>query len=65
MVVLGGSGTRWGPVVGGVLFTYLDQRLPGWNLGLQPMLVLGTLFVVAVYVAPGGLAAPDRRRKSA
>ncbi|MEV0185186.1 branched-chain amino acid ABC transporter permease [Streptomyces sp. NPDC050625] len=65
MVVLGGSGTRWGPVVGGVLFTYLDQRLPGWHLGVEPMLVLGTLFVVAVHVAPGGLAAPGRRRKSA
>ncbi|MEU8620459.1 branched-chain amino acid ABC transporter permease [Streptomyces sp. NPDC048623] len=65
MVVLGGSGTRWGPVIGGVLFTYLDQRLPGWDLGLEPMLVLGTLFVVAVYVAPGGLAALKRRRRSA
>ncbi|MGW7410098.1 branched-chain amino acid ABC transporter permease [Streptomyces sp. NPDC054833] len=65
MVVLGGSGTRWGPVVGGVLFTYLDQRLPGWDLGVEPMLVLGTLFVVAVYVAPGGLAALGRGRKSA
>ncbi|MEU8620503.1 branched-chain amino acid ABC transporter permease [Streptomyces sp. NPDC048623] len=63
MVVLGGSGTRWGPVIGGVLFTYLDQRLPAWDLGLEPMLVLGTLFVVAVYAAPGGLAALKRRKR--
>ncbi|NUR24650.1 MAG: branched-chain amino acid ABC transporter permease, partial [Catenulispora sp.] len=27
MVVLGGSGTRWGPVLGGVLYTLLDHRL--------------------------------------
>jgi ABC-type branched-subunit amino acid transport system permease subunit len=27
MVVLGGSGTRWGPILGGVLYAYLDQRL--------------------------------------
>jgi branched-chain amino acid transport system permease protein len=44
-----------------VLYAYLDQRLtrtggqlPG-PLG-QPLFVLGTLFVLAVYFAPGGLA---------
>ena len=28
MVVLGGAGTRWGAVLGGVLYTFLDNRLP-------------------------------------
>lgn len=64
MAVLGGSGTRWGPIVGGVLFTYLDQRLGGWNLGVEPMLILGVLFIIAVYAAPGGIAALGRRRSS-
>src|SRR6185503_8459198 len=27
MVVLGGPGTRWGPVLGGALFAFLDHRL--------------------------------------
>ncbi len=27
MVVLGGPGTRWGPVLGGILYMYLDHRL--------------------------------------
>ena len=27
MVVLGGAGSRWGAVLGGVLYTYLDSRL--------------------------------------
>ena len=27
MVVLGGAGTRWGAMIGGVLYTLLDQRL--------------------------------------
>lgn len=27
MVVLGGSGTRWGPMVGGILYTWADHRL--------------------------------------
>jgi branched-chain amino acid transport system permease protein len=61
MAVLGGAGTRWGAVLGGLLYAYLDQRLtrlggqlPG-PLG-QPLFVLGTLFILAVYFAPGGLA---------
>ncbi|GAA2427325.1 branched-chain amino acid ABC transporter permease [Streptomyces macrosporus] len=74
MVVLGGSGTRWGPVIGGVLFTFLDQRLAVLASselvdGLpeflrtplsEPMVILGALFVVAVYVAPGGIASIRR-----
>ncbi|MDB1088002.1 branched-chain amino acid ABC transporter permease [Streptomyces sp. ACA25] len=70
MVVLGGAGTRWGPVVGGALFIYLDHRLtafgvsdfvddlPAWLAAplSEPLVVLGILFVIAVYVAPGGIA---------
>jgi branched-chain amino acid transport system permease protein len=70
MVVLGGPGTRFGPVVGGVLFTYLDHRLgafgssdavdslPGVLSGplSEPLFVLGTVFILAVYFFPGGLA---------
>ena len=75
MVVLGGSGTRWGPVLGGVLYTLLDHRLGDLAssdsiAGLpavlrvplsQPLVLLGTLFVVVVYAVPGGLAALPRR----
>lgn len=75
MVVLGGPGTRWGPVIGGVLFTYLDQRLtavrgtstvehlPSVLRGplSQPLFVLGVVFILAVYFVPGGLASVTRR----
>jgi branched-chain amino acid transport system permease protein len=75
MVVLGGPGTRWGPVIGGVVFTYLDNRLtavgssdavaalPGVLSGplSQPLFILGTVFVLAVYFAPGGFAGLARR----
>ncbi|MEV6302610.1 branched-chain amino acid ABC transporter permease [Actinoplanes sp. NPDC051861] len=61
MAVLGGAGTRWGALLGGVLYAYLDQRLarlggslPG-PLG-EPLFLLGTLFILAVYFLPGGLA---------
>ncbi|GAA3723135.1 branched-chain amino acid transport system permease protein [Spinactinospora alkalitolerans] len=77
MVSLGGAGTRWGPVLGGVLYTYVDHRLvqlsgapafdalpPVLRAPLsQPLFILGLLFVAAVFFFPGGLAAlPGRVR---
>ncbi|CAG6391300.1 branched-chain amino acid ABC transporter permease [Streptomyces cocklensis] len=69
MVVLGGSGSRWGPLVGGVLYTWADHRLGDLAgsetvSGLpsflrvplsQPLFLLGALFVVMVVALPGGL----------
>jgi branched-chain amino acid transport system permease protein len=71
MVVIGGAGTRWGAVLGGVLYTFLDSRLLDWTgTGTvqdlprvlrvplsEPLFVLGTLFVLLVYFLPGGIAA--------
>ncbi|CAL9285340.1 hypothetical protein [Streptomyces sp. SudanB66_2053] len=34
------------------------------ELGVEPMLILGSLFVLAVYLAPGGLTALGRRRSA-
>ncbi|WP_042375085.1 branched-chain amino acid ABC transporter permease [Streptacidiphilus neutrinimicus] len=77
MVVLGGSGTRWGPLVGGVLYTWAEHRLAslagsGTIAGLpsvlrvplsQPLFLLGVLFVIIVYALPGGVAGlPARLR---
>ena len=61
MVVLGGPGTRWGPVIGGILYMYLDHRLTSLAADLpgplgQPLFVLGVIFILAVYFFPGGLA---------
>ncbi|MFG2103034.1 branched-chain amino acid ABC transporter permease [Micromonospora echinaurantiaca] len=70
MVVLGGPGTRWGPVLGGILYMYLDHRLVAFGTSdavdalpailsrplSQPLFVLGTVFILAVYFFPGGLA---------
>lgn len=77
MVVLGGAGSRWGAVVGGVLYTYLDNRLlqlasSDAVAGLpavvrvpvsEPLFVLGALFVLVVFFAPGGLAGLVARRR--
>jgi branched-chain amino acid transport system permease protein len=70
MVVLGGAGSRWGAVLGGVLYTYLDSRLtdlasspavqdlPSWlRVPLsEPLFLLGSLFVLVVFFVPGGIA---------
>jgi branched-chain amino acid transport system permease protein len=70
MVVLGGSGTRWGPLLGGVLYTWAGHRLGDLANSSaiadlpavlrvplsQPLFLLGALFVAVVYLLPGGLA---------
>lgn len=70
MVVLGGVGFRWGAIVGGVLYTLLDQRLTvlarsEWIHGLpdvlriplsEPLFILGVLFILVVMFLPGGIA---------
>jgi branched-chain amino acid transport system permease protein len=78
MVVLGGPGTRWGPLLGGALFAYLDHRLtavgssnavedlPSVLSGplSQPLFILGTIFILAVYFFPGGLAGLAASRRA-
>jgi branched-chain amino acid transport system permease protein len=75
MVVLGGVGRLWGAALGGMVFGYLQLRLPGlarsgvfdplpdWLEGplTEPLFILGVLFIVLVMFAPGGLASiPER-----
>ncbi|GAC1576254.1 MAG: hypothetical protein NVS3B7_09110 [Candidatus Elarobacter sp.] len=76
MVVLGGVGTLWGAVIGGVVYEYLDfrlvalantsvlQSLPGvLRVPLtEPLFILGALFIVLVLFVPGGLGGVLRRR---
>ena len=70
MVVLGGAGFRWGAIVGGVVYTLLDQRLTvlaGSDAiaGLpdvlriplsEPLFLFGVLFILVVMFLPGGIA---------
>jgi branched-chain amino acid transport system permease protein len=79
MTVLGGAGSRWGALLGGVLYTYLDQRLAvaagsetvadlpaALRLPLsQPQFLLGVLFIAVVYFLPGGLVGLGRRWRRA
>jgi branched-chain amino acid transport system permease protein len=81
MVVLGGAGTKWGALLGGVLYTYFDNRLGaiGDSSFVQdlpkvlrtplsePLFLLGVLFILIVYFVPGGIAglAHAQRRPAA
>jgi branched-chain amino acid transport system permease protein len=70
MVTLGGKGRVWGALIGGILYTYLQQRLPvlagsgavqslpGWlRIPLsEPQLLLGVVFLLFIFFLPGGLA---------
>jgi branched-chain amino acid transport system permease protein len=76
MVVLGGVGTLWGAVLGGIVYEYLDFRLvalantpsvqslpDALKVPLtQPLFLLGVLFIVLVLFVPGGLGGVLRRR---
>jgi branched-chain amino acid transport system permease protein len=77
MVVIGGTGTRWGALLGGILYTYADHRLADASGShavsqlpsflrtplQQPLFVLGVLFILVVFFVPGGLARLGRVRR--
>lgn len=79
MVVLGGRGVLWGAALGGILYTYLNQRLTALSdstavTGLpevvrvpltQPNFILGVLFILIILFLPGGLASMVRIRRRA
>ena len=70
MVVIGGAGSRWGAVLGGILYTYLDNRLGAIGDSStvrdlpqalrtpleQPLFLLGIIFILIVFFLPGGIA---------
>jgi len=70
MAVIGGAGSRWGAVLGGILYTYLNDRLVAVGSsstveGLphalrtpleQPLFLLGAIFILIVFFLPGGIA---------
>jgi len=54
MVLVGGAGTVFGPIVGAVFFVGLKQFLV-LNVGEYHLLIFGTLFILVVLFLPGGL----------
>jgi branched-chain amino acid transport system permease protein len=76
MIILGGLGSIWGAVIGGLALTFIDRKLPdvidpldipgklGLNLGIADLKIgiFGFLLVIMMILRPEGLF-PERRRK--
>jgi branched-chain amino acid transport system permease protein len=70
MVILGGPVTRWGAVLGGILYSVLSTRLNVLSQGTafdslpniisgplsEPAFTLGLIFILIVMFAPGGIS---------
>jgi branched-chain amino acid transport system permease protein len=54
MVLVGGAGTVFGPIIGAVFFVALKEFLV-LNVGEYHLLIFGTLFILIVLFLPGGL----------
>ena len=60
MLVLGGAGTRWGPVVGAVILTLLPQLL--LELQKYHLFVLGLILLLCMVFMPRGIVSVDLGR---
>ncbi len=70
MVILGGAITRWGAVIGGIIYSVASTRLQDLSQSTalhsvpkiisgplsEPTFILGLLFIFVVMFAPGGLS---------
>lgn len=70
MVIIGGAISRWGAVIGGLLYSLASTRLqdlsansafdslPHWLKGpiSEPTLILGIIFILIVMYSPGGIS---------
>lgn len=63
MVVIGGKGSLYGPVLGALLYTFLLEALR--STGAWRMVVFAALLIACVVFLPGGLVSLWRQRKAA
>ncbi len=63
MVVIGGKGSLYGPVLGALLYTFMLEALR--STGAWRMVVFAALLIACVVFLPGGLVSLWRRRKEA
>jgi branched-chain amino acid transport system permease protein len=63
VLIVGGLGRLWGPLIGAIFFVYLRQELQGTQKLL--FLLLGIALMLSVLILPEGFASlPDRIRES-
>ena len=59
-VIIGGAGTLWGPCLGAAVVVLVRDQI-GPSLGGHGPLLLGVVFILAVYLLPGGIAGAAAR----
>jgi branched-chain amino acid transport system permease protein len=55
MAIFGGMGNMYGPVIGALLFTYIQEILQTGSLKNYYMLIFGAILIVTILYLPGGL----------
>jgi len=55
MAIFGGFGSIYGPVIGAVIFSYIEEILKTGNWSRYYMLIFGTILVVTILFLPSGL----------
>jgi branched-chain amino acid transport system permease protein len=61
MVILGGSGSTYGALAGGIIVTAVQFYASEWSEQRAPM-IIGAVFIVTALFLRGGLAGAIRRR---
>jgi branched-chain amino acid transport system permease protein len=61
-VMIGGAGSRWGAIVGGVLVAYLPERFRG--LSDYRLLIFGISLMLIVTFRPQGIFPPKRTKRA-
>ncbi len=55
MAIFGGMGNLWGPAIGAVIFTYIQEILQTGSLKNYYMLIFGAILIATILYLPGGL----------
>jgi branched-chain amino acid transport system permease protein len=55
MAIFGGMGNIWGPAIGAVIFTYIQEILQTGSLKNYYMLIFGAILIVTILYLPSGL----------
>ena len=55
MAIFGGFGSIYGPVIGAVIFSYIEEILTTGNWSKYYMLIFGTILVATILFLPSGL----------
>jgi branched-chain amino acid transport system permease protein len=55
MAIFGGMGNLYGPIIGAVIFTYLQEVLTTGSLRDYYMLIFGIVLVASIIYLPNGL----------